>query len=50
MARNGYEWVDPIDDWPDGDETVKLMLALASGQVDEDELTTWVVARIGVSE
>lgn len=50
VARNGYKWVDPIDDWPDGDETVKLMLALASGQVDEDELTTWVVARIGVSE
>jgi len=50
VARNGYEWVDPIDDWPDGDETVKLMLALASGQMDEDQLTTWVVARIGAPE
>lgn len=50
VARNGYVWIDPVDDGPDGDETVKIMLGLAAGQVDEDELTTWVVARIGVPE
>lgn len=50
VARNGYEWIESVDDWPDGDETVKIMLGLAAGQVDEDALTTWVTERIGVEE
>jgi death-on-curing protein len=47
VARNGYGWEDPPDDWPDGDETVKMMWGIAAGRVDEVELTAWVRERIG---
>ncbi|MGI8939742.1 MAG: type II toxin-antitoxin system death-on-curing family toxin [Iamia sp.] len=49
VARNGYYWTDPIDDGPDGDETVKVILGLAAGQINEDELTGWIEHRIGES-
>lgn len=50
VARNGHEWIESVDDWPDGDETVKIMLGLAAGQVDENALTAWITERIGVEE
>jgi len=31
VARNGYTWTEPVDEAPDGDETVKTMWALAAG-------------------
>ena len=50
VARNDYPWADPAGDDPDGDETVKVILGLAAGHIDEDELTTWVADRIGEDE
>jgi len=47
VARNGYSWTPPVDDGPDGDETVKTMWGVAAGQIDEHELTAWVAERIG---
>ena len=47
VARNGYGWQAPIDDGPDGDETVKTMWGVASGDVDVAEMTAWIRDRIG---
>jgi death-on-curing protein len=47
VARNGYSWVDPPGDDPDGDETVKVIWGLAAGRINEYELTAWVVERLG---
>lgn len=50
VARNGYHWDDPVDDGPDGDETVKIMWGLAAGRVDEAELAAWIADRIGTDQ
>jgi death-on-curing protein len=47
VARNGYDWVPPIDDGPDGDETVKVMWEVAAGTISELELAGWIAERIG---
>ena len=47
VARNGYNWTPPAADHPYGDETVKVMWALAAGQLSQTELTAWVTQRIG---
>jgi len=49
VARNGYEWVPPADDGPDGDETVKMIWGIAAGRIDERELAAWIAERIGES-
>ena len=47
VARNNLPWTNPVDDGPDGDETVKIMLGLAAGLVTETELTAWIDERLG---
>lgn len=47
VARNGYDWSEPADDWPDSDETVKVIWGVASGRVDKAELAGWIRDRIG---
>lgn len=44
VARNDRPWTDPPDD---GDETVKIICALAGGRVSEADFATWVAVRIG---
>jgi len=48
VARNGFAWNEPLDDWPDGDETVKVMWAVAAREMDEEHLTSWVADRLGL--
>lgn len=48
VARNELAWTDPVDDGPDGDETVKIMWGLAAGIVTEPELTAWIAERLRV--
>ena len=50
VARNGYAWSDPPDDGVDGDETVKVMWAVAAGEMDEAAVAAWVAERIGSEE
>ncbi len=47
VARNGYNWSDPVNDGPDGDETVKVMWGVAGGSISEPELAAWIAERIG---
>ena len=47
VARNGHDWVPPIEDGLDGDETVKTIWGVADGRIDERELATWIAQRIG---
>jgi death-on-curing protein len=47
VARNDHPWTPPVGDYPDGDETVKVMWDVAAGQLTEQELTAWVAERIG---
>jgi prophage maintenance system killer protein len=44
--RNGGRWVPPAADDPGGDETVRVVLALAAGELDVPQLTQWVAARL----
>lgn len=46
VARNGYGWQAPADDFPDHDETVKVMWALADGRLDEVQLADWIRQRL----
>jgi death on curing protein len=46
VARNEVTWRDPIGDYPDGDETTKVMWALAAGELSEPELADWIAQRI----
>ena len=43
VERNGYLWRAPERD---PDETVEIIEGLASGEVDLDELTRWIGARV----
>jgi death-on-curing protein len=47
VSRNGVTWINPIDDSPNGDETVKVMWMLAAGQLSETEFVEWVALRVG---
>jgi len=47
VARNGYKWSNPINDGPDGDETVKLIWGVAAGNTTEADLASWIAERIG---
>lgn len=47
VARNDLSWADPHGDFPDGDETVKVMWELAAGTLDEAGLRHWIADRIG---
>jgi death-on-curing protein len=44
--RNGYRWVPPAADEPDGDETVEVMVALAAGELSGERFLVWVTDRI----
>lgn len=44
--RNGYRWVTPTADNPDGDETVEIMVALAAGELSGEKFLAWVMDRI----
>ena len=46
---NGHPWTAPVGDAEHGDETVKVMLGVASGHVSQQELTEWVRQRLGGS-
>ena len=43
--RNGATWNEPDDD-PEGDDTVKMMVAAAAGTVDEATFVAWVETRV----
>lgn len=47
VARNDKPWSEPEGDFPDGDETVKVMWDLAAGTLDESRLREWIADRIG---
>lgn len=44
--RNGFRWVPPAADEPEGDETVGIMVALAAGQLSGATFLAWVKDRI----
>lgn len=44
--RNGHTWASPADDEPDGDDTVRTILAVAAGEIGVARLTEWVSARL----
>lgn len=44
--RNGYRWVPPTADETDGDETVKVMVALAAGEFSVERFLAWVMDRV----
>lgn len=44
---NGYPWIAPEADGPEGDETVDIMVALAAGDLPLDDFLAWVRDRIG---
>lgn len=45
VERNGHRWAERDDD-PDGDNTVKMILAAAAGHIDEPKFITWVEIRL----
>jgi death-on-curing protein len=47
VARNGYNWTDPVNDGPDGDESVKIIWGVAAGSITESHLASWIAERIG---
>lgn len=44
--RNGYRWTPPPEDESDGDETVRVIEAVAASEIDEQQLAGWIRARI----
>lgn len=50
VDRNGYSWHAPEGDNPGGDETVNVMVSVASGGVSETALARWIEGRIEGSE
>lgn len=46
VARNGGRWNPPTADDPDGDETVAVIEGVAAGEIDEDQLRTWITQRL----
>ena len=49
--RNGYEYLPPAGDDPDGEETFRRMLAAAASTEDleamEAEVAGWIADRLG---
>jgi death on curing protein len=48
VERNGREWRPPANDEA-GDETVRILLAVAEGSLDESALAAWIADRLGSS-
>jgi death-on-curing protein len=48
--RNGYRWRPPPGDAPQGDETVQMMKAVATGTVDEEGLAAWMSERLEIPD
>lgn len=46
LARNGQTWQPPADD-PEGDQTVAVIEAVASGDLGEEALARWIAERLG---
>jgi death-on-curing protein len=46
VERNGYRWVPPPGDDAGGDETVKVIEGVASGEFREIELAEWIAERL----
>lgn len=46
VDRNGYPWHAPKGDNPGGDETVNMMVGVASGETNEAALARWIEERI----
>lgn len=46
IERNRYRWIPPPGDDPEGDETVKVVEAVASGEFRETELAEWIKDRL----
>jgi death-on-curing protein len=44
--RNGFTWTPPAEDGPSGDETVRVILAVAAGTMDGLTLARWITARM----
>ena len=49
VARNGGTWTYAPDD-PDGDGTVAIIEGVASGEIDEGTLTSWIADRLAGSD
>lgn len=47
VSRNGLAWTEPEGDFPDGDETVKVMWEVAAGTLSEASLAEWIGDCIG---
>ena len=46
VERNGYSWTPPLGDGARGDETVDVIERVATGELDEATLATWIAERI----
>ena len=44
--RNGYEWELPPGDDRGGEQTVKVIQSVASGELSEEQLARWVTDRL----
>ena len=49
VERNGYVWTPPPGDEHDGEETVRVIEAVAAGTMDERTLADWIAARISAA-
>lgn len=47
VAMNGLQWNPHAADAADADESFKVLLAIASGSLTEEELVSWVRQRLG---
>jgi death-on-curing protein len=45
--RNGHQWVPPSADGVEGDETVRVISAVATGDIGVTQLADWVRMRLG---
>ena len=43
---NGYRWVPPPGDEPDGTETAEMVEATAAGSITLEELASWIADRL----
>lgn len=46
VERNGYGWIAPEADDPNGDETLETMKAIAAGTTDEELVARWIADRL----
>jgi death-on-curing protein len=44
--RNGYDWESPAGDEPGGEETVKVIAAVAAGEIAIHDLAEWIGQRL----